>query len=569
MATEIIMPKNGMDMTEGMIVRWLKNVGDMLEKDEPIMEIETDKITMEAEAPAAGILVRKCFEDGAVVPVLTVVGYIGKAGENVPLAPQAEKEGVFAQTTQPGAPEKRARKAEYDVAVIGGGPAGYVAAIKAAQLGGKVILFEKDTLGGTCLNRGCIPTKAYIKTAEYLHNIRRATERGIVLKGDASVDMPSVVRHKNKVVKTLTTGVAGLLKSNGVNVIKGEAALKSATEVVCGEACYTADKVILCGGSEAGILPIPGVDHPAVLTSDGILSLEGVPERLCVIGGGVIGCEIAQAFTAFGSKVTVVEALDRLVANMDADISAKVNKALIESGAEVLLGVKVNAVEDEGGKPAVLVGDRRIACDNVLLSIGRFASLGCLGALKGDIKTERGKVVVNDKMETSVKGVYAAGDINGRLMLAHAAFKMAECAAANAMDQDVSCDLSCTPSGLYGIPEAACVGLTEVAAREKYGDAVAVGSFPMAANGRALASGERDGFVKVIIEKRFGQILGVHIVAADAVEMIALPAALMAMEVTANEVADDIIHGHPTFSEAFMEACADALGRSIHLPARK
>lgn len=569
MATEIIMPKNGMDMEEGKIIQWLKNVGDKVEYEEPLMEIETDKVTMESEAPADGVLLAKYYEDGAVVPVLTVLGYIGKEGEKVP-----ESNHVNNNQNQFSPPEindqvsfaPSQRKGEYDVAVIGGGPAGYVAAIKAAQLGGKVILFEKDVVGGTCLNRGCIPTKTYLKTAEYLHHIRKAAERGIVASSEASVDMEKVVKYKNKVVKTLTTGVKGLLKSNDVKVVKGIASLSGRNEIECNEEKYTADNIILCGGSKAGMIPIPGIEHKAVMTSDDILDMKELPDSLCIIGGGIIGCEMACAFSAFGSKVTIVELMDRLVPNMDEDISAQLLKALKSDGVEVILGTQVKSIEDNEGKAVIVTEDKRIECDKALLSIGRTADLECLGVLKDEIKTVKGKVEVNDKMQTSVSGIYAPGDINGKLMLAHAAFSMAETAASNAMGHDEECELDYTPSCIYTIPEAASAGMTEEAALGKFGNDISIGNFPMSANGRALASGEKTGFVKVIISKKYGEILGVHIVGMGAAEMIAEPVALMSMEVTAHEVADSIIHGHPTYGEALMEACADALGRCIHLP---
>lgn len=377
MAIELYMPKNGMDMEEGTIVKWLKNVGDKIEKDEPFMEIETDKITMETESPAAGVLLAKLYEDGAVVPVLTAVGYIGEPGEKVPEAgAPAAAEAPKAAEAAPAA--KAERKDGYDVAVIGGGPAGYVAAIRAAQLGAKVVIFEKDTVGGTCLNRGCIPTKTYLKTAEYIHHIEAAASRGIVVNAEHSVDMPKVVAYKNNVVKTLTGGVAGLLKSNGVTLVNGEAALESAGTVACGGKTYQADKIILCGGSKAIRIPIPGVDHKDVMTSDEILDMETVPERLGIIGGGVIGCELASAFSAFGSKVTIVEAMDRVVSMLDQDISAEVDKTLKKSGASVNCGRKVLEIKDHAGHPVIVTDNGEFECDKVLLSIGRAADLGCL-----------------------------------------------------------------------------------------------------------------------------------------------------------------------------------------------
>ena len=441
-----------------------------------------------------------------------------------------------------------------------------MAAIKAAQLGGKVVLFEKSTLGGTCLNRGCIPTKTYIKTAEYIEHIKRAAERGVVNDPTAAVDMPKVVEYKNGVVSRLTGGVAYLLKSYGVTVVNGEAAAKSEHEVECGETVYTAAALILCGGSKPGMPPIPGLDHKAILTSNEILDMSILPKELAILGGGVIGCEIACAFNAFGAKVTIIEMLPDLVANMGKKVAGAIRKSLESAGVTIYTDTMVSAVEDEGGKPVVVAGDNRIKTDVVLVATGRDADLSCLGALAEKIEQDRGKVVVNDKLETNLPGVYAAGDITGGMMLAHTAFKMAEIAAENALGGDKVCRLNAVPAGLYTIPEAAAVGLDEESAREKAGDRLAVGYFSMSANGRSLASGEPEGFVQVMVDTEYGEIMGVRIVGADAVEMIAEPAALMSLETTADEVAEGIVHAHPTYTEAFMEACADALGTAVHLP---
>ena len=331
----------------------------------------------------------------------------------------------------------------------------------------------------------------------------------------------------------------------------------------------TAASILLCGGSIAGRIPIPGVDNPNVLDSTGMLELEEMPKRLCIIGGGVIGCELGDAFAAFGSEVTIIEAMDRLVATQDEDVSAELLKKMKAKGIAVHLKEAVKAIESDKDGVKVVCEGLAVSCDKVMLSIGRKADLSCLGDMKDSIKTERGKVVVNEYMQTNIPNIYAPGDLNGKLMLAHAAFKMAEIAAENAMGEKHRCDLRCTPSCIYTIPEAASVGISEKDAISKYGaDNVLVGKFPMSANGRSLAAGEKSGFIKVIADKKYNELLGVHIVGAEAAEMIAEPAALMQMEVTVDEAAH-LIHGHPTFSEAFMEACADALGKCIHLPPRK
>lgn len=573
MAIEVFMPKAGMDMKEGTIIRWLVNVGDKVSEGDGLLEIETDKVTMEVEAPGDGVLLCKYFEDGAVVPVVTVIGYVGKEGEEVPDGPTmaggAAKEAdeqMIGNAPKTEKPEKSGR--EYDVAVIGGGPAGYIAAIKAAQSGGKAVIFEKDTVGGTCLNRGCIPTKTYVKTAEYLEMMRKASKRGIKLDlSSIQTDMAEIHAYKEKVVKNLTGGVAGLLKSNGITIVKEEASLMDKNTVKAGEKTWQADSIILCGGSQAGLLPIPGLDHPEVLTSDGILELKEIPEHLAIMGGGVIGCEIATAFRAFGSEVTVVELMDRLVPVLDREVSQAIQRALEDMGIKVFTGKKVTKVTGEGGKPVLCLEDGvEIEADKILVSIGRKADLSCLGAMEKEIKSDKGKILVDEYCRTNLPNIYACGDLTPVSTLAHSAFKMGEAAAVNAMGGEQKADLSKVPSCLYTMPEAGCIGLTEDEAKAR--GEILVGKFPFSANGRAMASGETEGFVKVIADKKYGEILGVHIVGATAAEMITEAKVLMDMEITIHEAAE-IMHPHPTCSEAFMEACADALGVCMHLPKKK
>lgn len=563
MATEICMPKNGMDMTEGTLLRWLKEIGEPVDAGEAVMEIETDKVTMEAEAPASGILLEKLYEEGAVVPVLSVLGWIGQPGERIlPSRPPV---------CQASEPSREENTVMYQVAVVGGGPAGYVAAIRAAQLGARVVLFERESLGGTCLNRGCVPTKTLLKTAEYLRCIQDAAERGIVLEGSAHIDMPAAVGEKDRVVKALTDGVASLLRSNGVTVVRGEAHLQTAHQLLCGGEVYTAEKIILCGGSRPTAIPIPGAESPHVLNSTDILNLQELPARLCIIGGGVIGCEFAGIFQSFGSQVTIVEKLGRLMEPMDEDISRELERCMRRNGTAVHLreGVK-EITESPDGCVTVVTDHLQIECDKVLLSIGRTPDLECLGDLAGEIRTEEGRIVVDDAMRTSVKNIYACGDVNGRAMLAHAAFQMGKAAAESCVSgQETICPLKYVPSVLYTSPEAACVGLTEAQARRQYPNCVLVGKFPFSANSRSAASGERDGFVKVVVEKTYGELLGVHIIGGLASEMIAEATALMSGEVPAQEIVSTLIHPHPSYSEAFAEACGNALGKCIHLPPKK
>ena len=583
MATEIIMPKAGIDMTEGQIIKWNKKEGDKVETGEILLEIMTDKTSMELEAEDSGYLIKIIKGDGETVPVTEVIGYIGAEGEVAPegiskdavetsenVSDKKEKEPVKEREIEERNTAVKSEKGEdeFDVVVIGGGPAGYVAAIRAAQVGGKVAVVEKSELGGTCLNRGCIPTKTFLKNAEIIEGIEMSSKRGIILENEKfTVDMPKVVSLKNEIVKTLTNGVQGLLKSNSIKIFKGVGKINKDKDVVInGEEVLRTNKIILAGGSKVGSVNIPGIESKRVLTSDDILDLKELPKSLAVIGGGVVGVELGQAYLSFGSEVTVIEMMDRIVPGVDREASETLRKALEKKGMKILTSSKIKEIIDEGDKLRIKLEDKEdVVAEKALLSIGRVPDLEAVGEL--NLEMERGKIKVDKYMETSMEGVYAPGDINGIKMLAHAAFRMGEVAAENAiLGNHREIKLETTPSAIYTIPEVGMVGLTEEEAKEKYD--ISVGKFEFVGNGRALASGDTTGFVKVIADKKYGEILGVHIVGQSAAEIINEASSLMAMEITVDEVIKTI-HGHPTFSEALFEACADVLGEAIHLPKKK
>jgi len=583
MATEIIMPKAGIDMTEGQIIKWNKKEGDKVETGEILLEIMTDKTSMELEAEDSGYLIKIIKGDGETVPVTEVIGYIGAEGEVAPegiskdtvetsenVSDKKEMEPIKEREIEERNTAVKSEKGEdeFDVVVIGGGPAGYVAAIRAAQVGGKVAVVEKSELGGTCLNRGCIPTKTFLKNAEIIEGIEMASKRGIILESEKyTIDMPKVVQLKNDIVKTLTNGVRGLLKSNEIKMYNGIGKINKDKDVVVnGETVLRADKIILAGGSKVSKINIPGIESNKVLTSDDILDLQQIPKSLAVIGGGVVGIELGQVFLSFGSEVTVVEMMDRIVPGVDRESSAVLRKELEKKGMKILTSTQIKEIVDDGHNLTIKVdGHDDIVSEKALLSIGRVPDLEAIGEI--ELEMEKGRIKVDKYMETSVPGIYAPGDINGIKMLAHAAFRMGEVAAENAVQGNHrEIRLETTPSAIYTVPEVAMVGLTEDEAREKYD--IKVGKFQFAANGRALASGEPAGFVKVIVDKKYDEILGVHIVGPSAAEMINEASGLMAMEITVDEVIKTI-YAHPTYSEALFEACADALDEAIHLPRKR
>jgi len=455
-----------------------------------------------------------------------------------------------------------------DVIVIGGGPGGYIAAIKSAMLGASVTLIERDAVGGTCLNRGCIPTKTYLHNAEIIHHIHQAASRGILL-ADASltIDLAKAVAAKNAVVSPLVAGIKGLLRSRKVTLVAGNATLIGKNQVQVGEETYEATKgIILATGSTPARPPIKGIDLPNVLTSDEMLNLTEMPKELVIIGAGVIGIEMAQIFSAYNVKVTVVEAEQTITPFIDAECATTLRALLEKRGITFLTGQKVMEIASgkEGLRVALAAGEPLVA-SHVLVAVGRKPNTEVLGELA--IEKERGFIRTNAQMQTSVTGVYAIGDVTGKSMLAHAAAKMGEVAAENIMGHVATFDVTAVPGCIYGSPEVGWIGLTEAQAKEKFGE-ITVSRFPFAANGRAKCAGHADGFIKIVSEPKHQAILGVHMVGPLASELINEAAALRAAEVTCEEWAE-MMHAHPTHAETMMEAAAGVLGSCLHLPAGK
>ena len=461
---------------------------------------------------------------------------------------------------------------ECDVAVLGGGPAGYTAAIRAAQLGGKVVCIEREPeLGGTCLRVGCIPTKAWVQTAHALHDARETFAKLGVGVSEPKLDFPQAAAWKDGVVAQMTGGVAGLLKANGVEWVRGTGRFTSATTIaVEGGEDVTFKSAIVATGSYPMRPPIPGLDSPRCVDSTGLLAQTEVPRRLVVLGGGIIGCEFASIFAHFGSEVTIVEMLPTLIPQEDEDAAKELKKAFKKRGIAMHLEKQCTGVDDLGDHLVVHFGEGdSVEADLMLVAVGRAPTVKGLGLEEIGIPSDpRSGIATDDHMRTAIPTIFAAGDVAGRWQLAHTAFREGEIAAENAMGHEAALGTPSVPRPIYTDPEIAGVGLTEAQARERYGDAVAVGVFPWVANARAVMSGTTAGWVKSIHETTYGELLGLVIVGPHATDLIEVGVVAIDAESTVETVADGIAP-HPTLSEAIKEAGLVALGRAIHLPPKR
>lgn len=464
----------------------------------------------------------------------------------------------------------------YDVAVIGAGPGGYVAAIRAAQLGGKVAIVEKLYLGGTCNNVGCIPSKALLHIAEIMHSMESFDELGIIMHEPATFDMHKAVEFKDKVVRRMRNGVGTLMKANGVDVFEGLGTVDASHSISVAmndgsQQQFSADKIILANGSVPLMPPFPGIDGHNVINSDTCWNLHKTPESIICVGGGVIGIELACMFNAIGSKVTVVEMLPHILAPVDEEVRRLLVRILTKRGIEIATHTKVEAIADEDNMKIVIAstenGQQNFPGEYVLMAVSRRPNTwGLEHLMEQGLDNERGRVRVNDKMETNLPGIYAIGDLIHGAGLAHVASMEGEIAADNAMGQEATMDYNVVPNPIYTFPEIGYVGLTEAQAREQYPD-VRVERFPWSAIGRAVAIAETEGFTKVIIGK-YNEILGAHIIGPDATNLVSEFAVAMRGELTADEIIETI-HPHPTLSEGVREAVMAAEGRPIDMPPKK
>jgi dihydrolipoamide dehydrogenase len=460
----------------------------------------------------------------------------------------------------------------FDILVIGSGPGGYVAAIRAAQLGFKTAVIERAEIGGICLNWGCIPTKALLKSSQVFHYIQHAAEYGISA-GEAKADFTAMVKRSREVADTMSKGVTFLLKKNKIELIKGIAKINPGKAVeVTGEkgevTTYTAAHIILATGARSRELPNIKQDGKKIIGYREAMTLEKQPASMVVVGSGAIGSEFAYFYHSIGTKVTLIEVLPNIVPVEDEEVSKALERSFKKSGMKVMTGVSVESVDTTGNGCKVLIktkkGDETIEADIVLSAVGISPNTEGLGLEETGIAVEKGKVVVDDFYRTNVEGYYAIGDIVRGPALAHVASHEGIICAEHIAGKEVEpLDYGNIPGCTYTHPEIASVGMTEKAAKDA-GHEILVGKFPFTASGKATAAGNREGFIKVIFDAKYGEWLGAHMIGDNVTEMIAEVVVARKLETTGREIIE-AVHPHPTISEAIMEAVAQAYGECIHL----
>lgn len=454
----------------------------------------------------------------------------------------------------------------YDLVILGGGPGGYVAAIRASQLGLKTALVEKDSLGGVCLNWGCIPTKALLKNARVLQDIKKASFFGIqgIDPEQVQPDWPVMLQRKDKIVKQLTGGVSHLLKKYGVTVYHERGTFLDHHTLQAGDEKLTAGKFIIATGARPKQPDLPGLQEGLqsgfVITGKEVLTQAELPSRMAILGGGVIAVEYATLFNALGVEVTLIQRSSQILRGIESDMSKFLTRHLKDHGVTIKTDARINAVEESSVRYGHNGSEETLPCDRVLLALGMQPNLDSLQALP--LNLEKGHLATNDRMETSEPHIYAIGDVNGRYQLAHVASAEGMVAAENAAGGDALMDYHIVPFCIYSFPEIASVGLTAEEAKNQGFD-VKETRFPLSANGKALAEGESIGFIKVVADQQYGEILGTHIIAAHATDMISEAVISMQLEGTAHDVAK-AIHPHPTLSETVMEAALALTDKPIH-----
>lgn len=549
------------------------NVGDNIKKGSKLLDIEAHKGNEAMVSKNEGKIVSIQVEEGDVAKVgdilLTMECEIANAKPEK-AQPKASNKATFDYFGSVMKPQKI--ELQSDITIIGGGPGGYVAAIKAAKLGAKVVLVEKEDLGGTCLNRGCIPTKALVRSAEMYSNMQRSEEFGL-FADNISVDMGKVIERKNGVVNNLVAGIKYLMDKNKITVVEGSAKILSNEKVYVKdnrkETTINSKNIIIATGSTSFKLPIEGIESKNVLTSTEILDLKELPQKIVIIGGGVIGMEFAFMYNSFGVDVSVVEFMDNILPTLDSDVCEEISKIAKAKGIKLYTGSKVDKIIHAKDGECIVSFEKDSTTSNlvgnkVLVSVGRKPYYDNLGIEELGIALNENKrgIKVNNKMQTNIENIYAIGDVTNVLQLAHVASHQGIIAVENILGEDKEMDYSSVPSAIFTNPEIATVGICEKMISEK-GLEVEVGKFPYAANGKALTLGEPEGFIKIIKDKESGKIIGSTIIGAHATDLIHELTLAIKNGLTAEQIAETI-HAHPTTAEVIHEAALSVEGGALH-----
>lgn len=460
---------------------------------------------------------------------------------------------------------------KHDLVIIGGGPAGYVAAIKAAQLGLDTTLIEKDRLGGVCMNSGCIPTKALVSSAETLQTIRKAKEFGIEVR-DYSVNFPFIMKRKDMIANRLSSGVEQLMKLNQVKVIKGEARIPEAglVEILFANGSnetLAAKNIIIATGSKEFFPPISGINNEGIITVDDALSLEQLPSKIIIVGGGVVGIEWACIFNALGVEITVIEMLPRILLTLDEEIVKRLEQILRRRGINIFTNSQVKEIKKAGNLLEAITStpsqEVRLEGEKILLATGRIPDYGNIDFTRLGLELDGRAIKTDERMMTNITNIYAAGDVVGKIMLAHTASREGSIAVENIAGQESIMDYSVVPNCVFSLPEIASVGLTEEEARKQH-ENIKVSKFPYLANGKALSMGEAEGLVKIVAQGSNGKILGMHILGVHASDLIAEGALAISRGLSASEIVHTI-HAHPTLPETIAEAAEGIIGNPTHI----
>ena len=566
MSLEVRLEKSLNKNDQTKIIKVLKKLGDLVNINDVIFEVEGGKGASTVNSKVKGTIASINVKEGQTVNSDNVLAQINGEQDSKATNTSTNKFNYFQNLIKP-----VKLNIEGDITIIGGGPGGYVAAIHAAKLGAKVILIEKEKLGGTCLNWGCIPTKTLVRSAQVFDTLKKAEEFGCYAE-NIGIRMEKVIDRKDKVVTQLVTGIKYLMDKNNVKVINGIAEIvdnetilaKSNTQ----EITIKTKNIIIATGSKSAVIPIKGIENKNVIDSSDALCLKEVPKKLVIVGGGVIGMEFAYIYASFGAEVTVVEFMDQCLINCDDDVCEENKKSAIKKGIKLYTTAKVEEIcETENNECIVHFiqdgKDKYITANKVLLAVGRTPYVEGLGLENVGIELNNNKrgIKVNSKMQTNVSNIYAIGDVTNIILLAHAASHQGVVAANNIMSKPCDMDYTAVPSAIFTEPEIAMVGIGEKTAKLQ-GIEVEVGKFPFSANGKALSYGESDGFIKIVREKNTEKLIGASIVGLHATDLIAELTLAIKNNLTA-EAITETIHAHPTTAEVIYEAALSLVGGDI------